>query len=80
LLRGNLAPKAVYRGLQKLIGVHWHTRAAGQTDAAGCFRFRGFRGTYRVVVRSGDRPTTVALFSLGPRSLTPFTFGYPDRG
>jgi endo-1,4-beta-xylanase len=52
MLRADLTPKPVYDQLQHLIHAEWHTRAAGQTDAAGRFAFRGFHGTYRIVVES----------------------------
>ena len=61
LLRRDLSPKPAYRALQKLIGVIWHSRAAGQTDAEGRFTFRGFRGTYRVGVTAGERAAKVAF-------------------
>jgi hypothetical protein len=54
LLRRDLAPKYAHKVLRKLIGSVWHTRAAGVTDAAGRFRFRGFFGAYRVVADLGE--------------------------
>ena len=62
LLRADLAPKRAFRYLQKLIGIIWHSRAAGQTDPDGRFRFRGFFGTYRVAARVGESPAMVAQF------------------
>ena len=50
LLRKDLSPKPAHRTLRKLIHVVWHSRDRGRTDALGRFRFRGFFGTYRVVV------------------------------
>jgi GH35 family endo-1,4-beta-xylanase len=50
LLRKNLEPKKVYADLRKLIHEDWHTRAQGKADVEGCFRFRGFHGTYAVTV------------------------------
>ncbi len=64
VLRRDLSPKPALRVLQKLIGVVWHSRAAGTTDAAGRFLFRGFRGTYRVGVMAGEQAAKVGLFSL----------------
>ncbi len=64
LLRRDLAPKPAHRVLRKLVGVVWHTRAAGASDAAGRFLFRGFFGTYRVVVMADGRAAKVASFSL----------------
>ena len=65
LLRADLSAKPVFRLLQKLIGVVWHTRANGVTDADGLFHVRGFYGNYRIGVPVGER-ATVALFSLRP--------------
>ena len=62
LLRADFAPKRAFRYLQKLIGTIWHSRAAGQTDTEGRFRFRGFFGTYRVAARVGESPAMVAQF------------------
>jgi hypothetical protein len=56
LLRADLAPKYGFRALHKLIHVDWHTRAAGRTDEAGMFRFRGFFGPYRLVVECAAGP------------------------
>ncbi len=56
---------AVYRSL---VLDQWRTREAGVTDQGGRYAGRGFYGTYRVVVRAGDRRAerTVALVSGGP--------------
>jgi hypothetical protein len=53
LLRRDLAPKYAHKVLQKLIGSLWHTRAAGLTDEAGRFCFKGFFGDYRAVAKVG---------------------------
>src|SRR5262249_39229904 len=37
------------------LGTVWHTRAGGETDADGLFRFRGFFGDYRAAARVGGR-------------------------
>jgi hypothetical protein len=68
LLRRDLSPKSAHRVLQKLIGVIWHSRAAGRTDAEGRFPFRGFWGTYRVAVRAGEEAATVTSVSLHRRA------------
>jgi hypothetical protein len=54
LLRRDFAPKYAHKVLQKLIGFDWHTRAAGVTDAAGLFHFRGYYGDYRLVAHIGQ--------------------------
>ena len=64
LLRGDLSPKHAHKLLRKLVGATWHTRAVGETDSCGSFQFRGFFGTYRVVVtleQSKARVTTLSL-------------------
>jgi hypothetical protein len=50
MLRKDLTPKPVYTALHKLITEEWHTHAEGKTDKRGEFSFRGFYGTYHVVV------------------------------
>jgi GH35 family endo-1,4-beta-xylanase len=50
MLRADLSPKPVYQRLRQLIHNEWKTRASGVTDAAGRFDFRGFLGTYRLVL------------------------------
>ncbi len=62
LLRLDFSPRPAFRYLLKLIGDVWHTRASGQTDDQGRFRFRGFQGAYRAAVRVGDEPAATALF------------------
>jgi hypothetical protein len=62
LLRRDLAPRPAYHFLHKLIGTVWHSRASGQMDAEGLFRFRGFFGDYRVAARRGEEAATTALF------------------
>ena len=64
LLRPDFSPKPAYHFLNKLIHIHWHTRAIGVTDAAGLFRFRGFFGTYRVAVQIGDEPAAISQLAL----------------
>lgn len=65
LLRTDFAPRPAFRYLHKLIGTVWHSRAAGQTDPAGRFRFRGFLGDYRVAARAWEGPATTARLRLG---------------
>ena len=55
LLRPDLTPKPVYIALTKLIHEKWSTREQGQTAAAGTFNFRGFRGTYAIIVESNGK-------------------------
>src|SRR5207237_9921130 len=62
LLRRDFSPKPAYRVLHKLIHMYWHTRATGLSDGDGCFRFRGFWGTYRVGVAAAAGGTTVTSF------------------
>ena len=64
LLRLDFAPKPAFRFLQKLIGTVWHSRASGETDRDGRFRFRGFFGDYRVATRIGEEPAVVTRQSL----------------
>jgi hypothetical protein len=70
MLRRDLSPKPAFRALQKLVGVVWHTRAAGPCDAEGRFHFRGFWGTYRVAVMAGTRAAKVASFACHRRQQT----------
>jgi hypothetical protein len=72
LLRRDLAPRYAHAVLRKLIGSLWHTRAAGVTDAAGLFRFRGFFGDYRAVADLGEPPALVGTFAFR-RGSTDFT-------
>jgi hypothetical protein len=64
LLRSGFAPKPAFRYLQKLIGTVWHTRASGETDREGRFRFRGYYGDYRVAARVGEEGAATAVFLL----------------
>jgi hypothetical protein len=64
LLRPDLSPRPAFHVLRELLGMVWHTRAAGATDGAGQFTFRGFFGDYRLVVHGGEQPATVVPFSL----------------
>ena len=63
LLRRDLSPKPTHQTLRKLIHVIWHSRAHGETDLLGKFRFRGFFGSYRVVVATQKtRPAIERLY------------------
>jgi hypothetical protein len=77
LVRLDFAPKPAFRYLHKLIGTVWHSRANGETDAAGRFRFRGFFGDYRVAARVGEAATTVAAVA-HRREDSPFLMTIPD--
>ncbi len=55
MLRADMSPKPVYERLRHLIHSEWHTRTSGTTDANGRFGFRGFLGTYRLVLNFQGR-------------------------
>ena len=63
LLRRDLAPRPAFHFLHKLIDTVWHTRAGGETDTDGLFRFRGFCGDYRVAARVGAAAATIGRVS-----------------
>lgn len=56
MLRRDLSPKPVYEQLKQLIHKEWKTKASGTTDAEGRFAFRGFFGTYKVVITVDGKP------------------------
>jgi GH35 family endo-1,4-beta-xylanase len=64
LLHRDMSPKPAYDALRRLIHQEWWTRQQGETDPAGRYAFRGFRGTYSVKVQHGDKtvesPLTLA--------------------
>ena len=66
LLQKTLSPKHAHRTLRKLIHDVWHTRDRGRTDALGRFCFRGFYGTYRVVVAAHGATPVIRKFELHP--------------
>ena len=72
LLHKDLSPKKVYTALKKLLHEEWSTRAAGKSDAAGKFAFRGFHGTYEVTVSTGGKTakTEFHLGKKGPSAIT----------
>ena len=55
MLRADMTPKPVYSQLEDLIHTRWKTQAAGKTDAAGRFTFRGFHGTYQIVAETNGK-------------------------
>lgn len=65
LLRTDLSPRPAHAMLRKLIGTVWHSRSRGRTDRRGLFRFRGFFGTYRIVVARADSAAHVSALDLG---------------
>jgi hypothetical protein len=79
LLRLDFAPRRAFRYLHKLIGTSWHSRASGQTDRNGCFRFRGFFGDYRVAAQVGEEAATTGLMShRGGREQSMFVLSMPE--
>jgi hypothetical protein len=78
LLRLDFAPKLAFRYLDKLIGTIWHTRANGETDTAGRWRFRGFFGEYRVVAQVGEAATVALFAGHGGAGASPFILTIPD--
>jgi endo-1,4-beta-xylanase len=53
-------PKAAFTALDQLLNHEWKTRLPRlATDAAGQVRFRGFKGAYRVTVRTAGRETVL---------------------
>src|SRR5262249_50657787 len=65
LLRTDFAPKPAFRYLHKLIATVWHTRASGETDRDGRFRFRGYYGDSRVAGGVGEAAAGPAVFPFG---------------
>ena len=53
LLFEDMTPKPAYYALQDLIHREWRTELKGVTDTDGCFRFRGFHGTYNITTDTG---------------------------
>ncbi len=50
MLRADMSPKSVYEQLKRLIHEEWKTTLRTTTDNDGRFTFRGFCGTYRLVL------------------------------
>ncbi len=67
LLRADMSPKPVYIALRDLIRTKWMTRIQATSDKNGEFRFRGFRGTYSLVVEKDNkkRKTEISITSTG---------------
>ena len=74
LLRRDLSPKHAHKFLRKLVGTTWHSRAIGQTDSRGMYRFRGFFGTYRVIVTFDPAKAHVSKLSLSRGAVRPRPF------
>ena len=55
MLRADMTPKPVYEQLKRLIHEEWRTEVSGTTDTEGRFAFRGFRGTYRLVIEASGK-------------------------
>ena len=53
--------------LTRLLTEEWHTAATGELTAEG-FAFRGFHGTYDVVVKLPDGSELKAQAELGPEA------------
>jgi endo-1,4-beta-xylanase len=58
LLRADLTPKPAYERLQKLIKERWWTQEDLRTDSKGTVKLRGFRGRYRIRVRTSQGEAT----------------------
>lgn len=50
LLRADLSPKPAYERLHALIKGRWWTKAQGETNAAGDYKLRVFRGRHNITV------------------------------
>ncbi len=61
LLDENYNPKPVYNRLKKLIKEEWMTKNSGTTAADGSYKFRGFHGSYKIMLRIDDRVVTYNL-------------------
>jgi hypothetical protein len=64
LIEEDYSPRPTYHALRYLIKEKLRTRTNGTTDADGRFAFRGFRGIYRVTVKTEDGKTCVTEFVL----------------
>ncbi|AHF89766.1 glycoside hydrolase family 10 [Opitutaceae bacterium TAV5] len=54
LLFDDMRPKPAWHVLQDLVRREWRTQTEGVTDSDGCFRFRGFHGSYVINTESGN--------------------------
>jgi len=61
MLRKDTSPKPVYDQLKQLIHNEWKTRDSGVTDDSGRFAFRGFFGSYRIVIEAPGGPIEKVL-------------------
>ena len=61
LLNEDLEPKPSYHALDRLINHQWKTRLEAKTDERGEVRFRGFFGTYDVVVERPAGPQRLEI-------------------
>ncbi len=77
MLREDLSPKPVYEQLKRLIHDEWKTRASGTTDGGGRFGFRGFLGTYKVVVDAAPGKTIEKQFHLEKGKANELTVSLP---
>ena len=59
LWRKDWSEKPNAQAWRNLVGKLWHTRASGETDAAGQFSARGHRGLYEVTVEAEGRKKTL---------------------
>jgi len=61
MLREDMSPKPVFEAVRRLIHEEWRTDAEGKSDKEGVFKFRGFRGEYRVEARRGEKSAEARL-------------------
>jgi endo-1,4-beta-xylanase len=71
LLRADLSPKPAYLALEQLIHEKWTTQLQAQSDQAGNYSFRGFRGSYVITVQYNGRKAQqeFTLNAAGPKTL-----------
>jgi|GEM_PF-1007668 len=65
LVRRDGSPKPAYHALKELITENWMTRGQAITDAGGRISFRGFVGTYDIIV-PGHPTHTINVTAAGP--------------
>lgn len=73
LLRFDLSPKPAYYKIKELLQEKWHTEAQIETDENGKASFKGFFGTYDLVI-TYDGQTTDAVLDLSKTSDNRFGF------
>jgi GH35 family endo-1,4-beta-xylanase len=54
LIDENYNPKPVYNRLRQLIKNEWMTNTSGSLNKDGLFSFRGFHGTYQIILKTSD--------------------------